>query len=117
MFQEMLALPIEQKIGQLFFIGVPELEIDADTKDFLKDISPGGVCLFSRNIHEAEQTRKLLDNIREISTVEPLLSLDQEGGMVDRLRRIVNPMPAPSSLKTAAEAKSLPKSQRKLSEF
>ncbi len=107
MFEEMLALPIEQKVGQLFFIGIPDLEINADTKDFLKDISPGGVCLFSRNIHEAAQTRQLLDNIREISSVEPLLSLDQEGGLVDRLRRIVTPMPAPSLLKTPDEAKVL----------
>ncbi len=107
MFEEILALPIEEKVGQLFFIGIPDLEINADTRDFLKDISPGGVCLFSRNIHEAAQTRQLLDDIREISAVEPLLSLDQEGGLVDRLRRIVSPMPAPSLLKTSDDAKSL----------
>lgn len=107
MFQELTALTIEQKIGQLFFIGIPDLQIDADTKDFLKDISPGGICLFSRNINEAFQTRKLLDEIRSLSVVEPFLSLDQEGGLVDRLRRIVAPMPAPSSLKSPEEAKTL----------
>lgn len=107
MLQEILDLPIEQKIGQLFFIGVPDPELNADTKEFLREISPGGVCLFTRNIREIEQTRKLLEDIREISPVEPLLSLDQEGGLVDRLRRIIAPMPAPGSLKTPEEAKSL----------
>lgn len=35
------------------------------------------------------------------------MSLDQEGGLVDRLRRLVTPMPAPNSLKTPADAKNL----------
>lgn len=107
MLQEILDLPIEQKVGQLFFIGIPDAEINADVKEFLRDTAPGGVCLFSRNIRDAEQTRKLLDDIREILPVEPFLSLDQEGGLVDRLRRIIAPMPAPSSLRTPEEAKTL----------
>ncbi len=93
MFNKLLDLPIEQKIGQLFLIGLPDVSLNADTKEFLRDISPGGVCLFARNIHEAEQTRKMLDDIRAILPVEPILSIDQEGGLVDRLRRINAPMP------------------------
>ena len=107
MVEDFSTLPIKQKIGQLFFIGVPDTDINADTKDFLKDIAPGGICLFARNIHEAEQTRNLLDKIRAIAEVEPLVSVDQEGGLVDRLRRIIAPMPAPSSLKNSDEAKTL----------
>lgn len=104
MLEKISALPIEQKIGQLFIIGLPEPVLNADTKEFLRDIAPGGVCLFARNIREAEQTRTLLDDIRELLPVEPILSLDQEGGLVDRLRRVIAPMPAPSSLKTVEEA-------------
>lgn len=107
MFEEILALPIEQKIGQLFFIGLPDAELNADTKEFLREITPGGVCFFARNIREAEQTRRLLDDVREIISIEPFLSLDQEGGLVDRLRRLIAPMPAPSALKSPAEAKNL----------
>ena len=84
----------EQKIGQLFFIGLPGTEIDEQTSLLLEEISPGGVCLFTRNIRTAGQTRKLLDDLREILPVEPFLSLDQEGGLVDRLRRIITPMPS-----------------------
>lgn len=84
----------QQKIGQLFFIGLPGIEIDEQTKNLLETISPGGICLFSRNIKTAAQTRKLLDDVREILPAEPLLALDQEGGLVDRLRRVVTPMPS-----------------------
>ena len=107
MLDEIFELPIEQKIGQLFFIGVPDAEINADTKEFLREISPGGVCLFSRNIRDTKQTRRFLEDIRENLSIEPFLSIDQEGGLVDRLRRLLAPMPAPSSLKTSAEARVL----------
>lgn len=107
MLDEIFHLPIKQKIGQLFFIGISETEMNADTKEFLREVSPGGVCLFSRNIREAEQTRSLLEDIRKSLYVEPFLSLDQEGGLVDRLRRLFAPMPAPSSLKKPSEAGTL----------
>lgn len=107
MIEKLLSLPIEEKIGQLFFIGLPGAEVDGATKELLQDISPGGVCLFARNIRDAEQTRQLTETVREILPIDPLVSLDQEGGLVDRLRRIVTPMPAPSSLKNPLEAKSL----------
>lgn len=96
----MQSLTLEQKIGQLFFIGIPGAEIDAETDKLLEKITPGGVCLFSRNIRQAEQTRKLLTNISEKLPVPPILSIDQEGGLVDRLRRVVTPMPSVHNLTT-----------------
>lgn len=101
------SLPIEKKIGQLFFIGLPGAQIDEQTTEILEEISPGGVCLFARNIREAAQTRELLEKITEILPVQPFLSIDQEGGLVDRLRRVVTPMPSANSLKSAADAAKL----------
>ena len=100
-------LLLNQKIGQLFFIGIPGPQVDEPTRELLNEISPGGVCLFSRNIREAEQTRHLLDEIRGLLPVTPFLSIDQEGGLVDRLRRIMTPMPAASKLRNADDASSL----------
>jgi beta-N-acetylhexosaminidase len=88
------SLSIEHKIGQLFFIGISGTTIDDETAALLDDIGPGGICLFSRNIKEAQQTRDLLESLRERLSVTPFLSIDQEGGLVDRLRRIITPMPA-----------------------
>lgn len=98
-------LPVEQKIGQLFFIGIPGPELDDHTRSLLEKIRPGGVCLFARNIREAGQTRRLLDGIKETSNVVPFLSLDQEGGLVDRLRRLISPMPAANRIRTADAAR------------
>jgi beta-N-acetylhexosaminidase len=100
-------LSIEEKIGQLFFIGLPGPDLDAATAALLGKIRPGGVCLFARNIKGAEQTRALLDGIRASLSIVPFLSLDQEGGRVDRLRRVLTPMPAASQLRSAEDAAEL----------
>ena len=106
-FLKMPHLTLEQKIGQLFFIGIPGPGVDDATRLLLETIEPGGVCLFARNIREPQQTRDLLDAIRELSALEPILSLDQEGGLVDRLRRVLSPMPAANKLKTSEQAAEL----------
>lgn len=105
--EQILSLPLEKKIGQLFFIGLPGAVIDEASASLLEDISPGGVCLFARNIREARHARELLDSIRDRLTVEPFLSIDQEGGLVDRLRRLMTPMPAANQLKSPADAEAL----------
>jgi len=87
-------LTIEEKVGQLFFIGISGPELDKATETLLNEIRPGGACLFARNIKSPQQTRELLDGLRVILALEPFLSIDQEGGRVDRLRRIITPMPA-----------------------
>jgi len=98
----MQSLTLEQKVGQLFFIGISGPEIDEGTRKLLDDVNPGGICLFARNIQSSQQTRNLLDSLRESLPLAPFLSVDQEGGLVDRLRRIITPMPAASKFKEAA---------------
>jgi beta-N-acetylhexosaminidase len=99
MIEKIRSLSLEKKVGQLFFVGLPSSEIDEKTRDFLEELNPGGICLFARNIKTLEQTRDLLEKIREILPIEPILSLDQEGGFVDRLRRVISPSPSANSIR------------------
>ncbi len=107
MIEHLNSLSIEQKIGQLFFIGIAGRAVDDPMRDLLGEVSPGGVCLFARNIRETSQTRALLDEIRTLLPATPFLSIDQEGGLVDRLRRLLTPMPAASKLINALEVAQL----------
>src|SRR5918999_4205996 len=93
-FQTLQSLPLEHQIGQLLFIGLPGPELDAEARALLEEVRPGGVIIFGRNVAAPEQLRGLLDGVRETLRVEPLLGIDQEGGLVDRLRKICTPMPA-----------------------
>ncbi|HLL76826.1 MAG TPA: glycoside hydrolase family 3 N-terminal domain-containing protein, partial [Pyrinomonadaceae bacterium] len=99
MLDQLLSLPLEQKIGQLLYIGLPGTEYDAEARELVEYVRPGGVIIFGRNVATAPQLRGLLDGVRASSGVEPLLGVDQEGGLVDRLRRICTPMPAARSIR------------------
>ncbi|HEV2765566.1 MAG TPA: glycoside hydrolase family 3 N-terminal domain-containing protein [Pyrinomonadaceae bacterium] len=90
----LFSLPLERKIGQLLYIGLPGTEFDAQTRELVEEVQPGGVIIFGRNVAEPGQLRTLLDGVREVVGVTPLCGIDQEGGLVDRLRRICTPMPA-----------------------
>ena len=93
------SLPLEQQIGQFLFIGIPGSELDDDTRDLIKEVQPGGVIIFGRNVAEPEQLRKLLDDVRDLVPTPPLFGVDQEGGLVDRLRRIFTPMPSARTIR------------------
>lgn len=93
------SLPLEQQIGQIFYIGLPGTELDDVTRDLIRHVQPGGIIIFGRNVASPEQLRSLLDQIREMLPVAPLCGIDQEGGLVDRLRRIVTPMPAARTIR------------------
>src|SRR4051812_2553475 len=62
-------------------------------------IQPGGFILFGRNIQSAPQLRKLIDDLRDVSDVEPIITIDQEGGRVSRLRLIGNEPPNAQQLR------------------
>ncbi|PYS46589.1 MAG: hypothetical protein DMF68_18710 [Acidobacteria bacterium] len=99
MLDSLTSLPLEQQIGQLFYIGLPGTELDEETRFLVEHIKPGGVIIFGRNVAAAEQLRSLLDGVRARVPVEPLCGIDQEGGLVDRLRRIFTPMPAARTIR------------------
>jgi beta-N-acetylhexosaminidase len=97
--EQLYSLPLEQQIGQFFFIGLPGTELDDATRDLINEVQPGGVIVFGRNVASPEQLRSLLDGVRELLPAPPLMGIDQEGGLVDRLRKIFTPMPSARTIR------------------
>src|SRR5438445_1699207 len=93
------SLPFEQQIGQFFFIGLPGTTIDAEARELIEEVKPGGIILFGRNVEAAQQVRELLDGARALVPTPPLVGIDQEGGLVDRLRQIFPPMPSARAIR------------------
>lgn len=98
-FDKFYSLPLEQQIGQFFFIGLPGTELDEEARALIEEIKPGGIILFGRNIETAEQVRRLLDGARAMLPIAPLCGIDQEGGLVDRLREIFPAMPSARAIR------------------
>lgn len=80
---------LRQKINQLFIVGYDGT--DANNAEILKSLSEnglGGVIFFTKNIQSAEQFKKTTEEIKRFSSISPFLSIDQEGGRVERTENI-----------------------------
>ena len=86
-------------LGQLIMTGVPGKELDPESAALFRRVQPGAFILFGRNIATASQLRKLIDDLRDLSEVEPIITIDQEGGRVSRLRLIGNEPPNAEQLR------------------
>ncbi len=85
--------------GQLILTGVPGTELDRETAALFRRVQPGGFIIFGRNIESAVQLRKLIDDLRHLSAIEPIITIDQEGGRVSRLRLIGSEPPNAQQLR------------------
>jgi len=88
-----------QNPGQLLLVGVPGAELDSESARLFRQIQPGGFILFGRNIKSPQQLRKLIDDLRDLSSAEPIITIDQEGGRVSRLKLIGNEPPNAQQLR------------------
>jgi len=86
-------------LGQLVMTGVPGKELDAKTAELFRRVQPGAFILFGRNIETPAQLRNLIDDLRDLNDVEPIITIDQEGGRVSRLRLIGNEPPNAQQLR------------------
>jgi beta-N-acetylhexosaminidase len=62
------------------------LRLTADEKALFRDADPFGFILFARNIDTPDQVRALCAEMRDAVGREALITIDQEGGRVQRMR-------------------------------
>lgn len=91
-------MTLREQVGQLIIAGVEGLELSALERAWLKLIRPGGIILFRRNIEQAQQVAGLLRETTEIAGAPLFRCVDLEGGLVDRLRDLIAPMPSPAAV-------------------
>ncbi len=81
---------LDEKIGQIFMIGMPGPDLDPGTEKLIADQGVGGVILFSRNIETPLQLARLCRDLQALAlktrSIPLFLSVDQEGGRVARLK-------------------------------
>ncbi|MDR1748933.1 MAG: glycoside hydrolase family 3 protein [Spirochaetaceae bacterium] len=94
------SLTLEQRVSQLMLVGVDnKSELSPWNRNFLQDTMPGGVLLFGYNIADTiEETAAFVSSVSEaVETgcgIPPFITIDHEGGDVNRLRFLNIKLPA-----------------------
>src|SRR5476651_278125 len=87
------------KGGHYILMGVPGAELDAKTAAIIREVQPAGFILFGRNIKAPAQLRKLVDDLRGEVRHVPIVTIDQEGGRVSRLKECGSEPPSAKQLR------------------
>jgi len=65
--------------------GLKSLELSIEEVKFFKKVMPVGFILFSRNIKDKKQVKKLTDSLKDLCGEDIFILIDQEGGRVQRM--------------------------------
>jgi len=90
------------QVGPLFMVGIPGPRVDQVTREMVRELRIGGIILFARNVEEPEQvwelTRDLQQEALAAGDLPLLIAVDQEGGIVQRLKTPFTLIPAAREL-------------------
>jgi beta-N-acetylhexosaminidase len=89
--------------GEFLVIGIPGPELDPEFRRAIGELQPAGFILFGRNIKSPAQLRRLSDELRASVGHEPVITIDQEGGRVSRLREIGSEPPSAVQLRNKGD--------------
>jgi beta-N-acetylhexosaminidase len=81
-------------------VGLPGTKVTAVEKALLERVRPAGVILFAHNIETADQVRELIAGLEDLEP-RPFVTVDLEGGMVNRLKSLWGELPAPAAAAAA----------------
>jgi len=83
----------KRRAAQRLILGFEGTSVPADIKRFCRQAPPAGFILFARNIEEPAQVHELNRELHSLlpDSLPPLLSVDQEGGRVMRIRETAWP--------------------------
>ncbi|HEX5791492.1 MAG TPA: glycoside hydrolase family 3 N-terminal domain-containing protein, partial [Luteolibacter sp.] len=84
--------------GALMILGLAGPELTPEEAALFRRLQPAGYILFGRNIVTAQQTRKLTDDLRDLSRDLSIIAIDQEGGRVTRTKDIAPTPPSAQAL-------------------
>lgn len=86
--KKLYELKLEEKIGQLFMVGINGKEIDNNIRTLITKYKVGGVILYRKNYSNYDEMLKLINQLKKINSSNSIplfIAVDQEGGRVNRM--------------------------------
>jgi len=97
-----MATDIRALARGILCVGFPGTRVGELPLDELRELGPGGVILFARNVGAADDLRASIAALRTCGEIAPLVAIDQEGGRVARITDPALVAQLPSAMALAA---------------
>ena len=91
-------------LGQLVVAGFAGVSLPVELRAIGREFDLGGVILFARNVEAPLQVAEVAYDVKQLAAVPPWVSVDQEGGRVQRLRAPFTEWPPLASLGRCGDA-------------
>lgn len=94
-------LTVEEKIGQMIIIGMDTNYITDRIKIMIKKYKVGGIILYRKNFNTYKDMLKLIKDLKELNRENKIplfISIDQEGGRVNRIPKEIKNLPSPNKI-------------------
>lgn len=99
-------MDLEHKVGQIMVIGIEGTSLTLDMRHMIEHVHVGGIILFEENVDVPEKLAQLNADLQQVArqSHQPglFICIDQEGGVVTRMRESKGYAEFPSQMAVAA---------------
>ncbi len=88
--KQLKKMTLDEKIAQMLIIYYSSTTYDEILEQTIKEVKPGGFILMNDNISTYQNTLNLVKSMQKDSKIPMIISIDQEGGIVQRLQKITD---------------------------
>jgi beta-N-acetylhexosaminidase len=109
-------MTLAEKIGQMMIVGVDGTSMDKNALVLLQQYHVGGIILFDPNMQSRTQVQQLLSQLQANADDKGLplfLGVDQEGGLVTRMKQSMYTAPSAAQLAATGDSQQIYEAARK----
>ncbi|HEX6817041.1 MAG TPA: glycoside hydrolase family 3 N-terminal domain-containing protein [Ktedonobacterales bacterium] len=92
--RQIASMSLDEELGQLFLADFIGSDYPANDAGMVEQYHAGGIILYSRSLLTADQARSMIAAAQAHAGIPLFVTLDEEGGGVDRLSTIFGPHPS-----------------------
>ena len=78
-------MTLDEKLGQMFLIETSETSYDVDVDTMVRTLHAGALIIYAQNMQTPQQLKSYIATIQAHASIPLIVSIDEEGGVVDRL--------------------------------